>query len=359
MLEQLQANNLLCSRNATMTTQINGQPCTLTLAPFQSSLQPELTLTLRVEGVDTYLQLNKSFFSKITLVNTPIADTLDQLPEPLLMGSLHLIFERLLNDLRALLQKDIQLTNIKFTADPLPASLTINVTINEISYAGLISINTQNSAWIQSLPLSQTNNTLATLPVQVILEAGRTTVSSHHVSQLRSQDIIFFDQSWHKDNNHVFVKLCNNTGFLAQVDNQTVTLKNIMEASVSDDLDDLDDFDDIDDLDDDLDDLEDLIEESEKAVEETKSPTPAAKEDTPPAPTSAPDIDAIPIQLTFDLGQQDIPLGHMSQLAPGFTFQLNRPLASPVVINANGKPMAEGELVDVNGQLGARITKMI
>ena len=183
-------------------------------------------------------------------------------------------------------------------------------------------------------------------------------LGANQMNRLRINDIIFFDRSWHDDRKQILVKIAGNTGFLAIINDQTVTLKNTMEAPMSDDLDDLDDFDDDLDLDDDLDDLDDELDDD--ADEKATPPQEKTPEAAPTAAASAPpDMNNIPVQLTFDVGKQEIPLGNISQLAPGFTFQLNRDLASPVTVHANGKPMAEGELVDVNGQLGTRITRML
>lgn len=352
--EQLQANNLLCGRIAQLTSQIHDQSVTLSLVPLRESKQLDFTLSLRIEGVDTTLQLSRSIFNDIILGNTSIADVIDQLPEPLLMGSLHLIFERLINDLRAVLQKDIQLLNASFQVAPITPALNITLDIKGQKHPGLLGINAQNKSWLESLPAASPNASLSRLPVPITLEAGRTTLTSHQIHHLRTQDIIFFDHNWYEDHSTVFVKISADQGFMAQINDQIITLTNTMEAPVSDDFDELDDFDDIDDDLDDLDDLDDILDGD---TENTSAPETVPQ--LQPSEGSTPDVKNIPVQLTFDIGQQDIPLGNMAQLTPGFTFQLNRPIASPVIIHANGKPLAEGELVDVNGQLGTRITRML
>ena len=75
------------------------------------------------------------------------------------------------------------------------------------------------------------------------------------------------------------------------------------------------------------------------------------------APTDEPlDLDAVPVRLTFDLGDRMLPLAELQQLQPGAVFDLQRPLADgPVMIRANGALIGSGELVDIDGRIGVRV----
>ena len=75
------------------------------------------------------------------------------------------------------------------------------------------------------------------------------------------------------------------------------------------------------------------------------------------APAAEPlDLDAIPVRLTFDLGDRALPLAELRQLQPGAVFDLQRPLADgPVMIRANGALVGTGELVDIDGRIGVRV----
>ena len=68
------------------------------------------------------------------------------------------------------------------------------------------------------------------------------------------------------------------------------------------------------------------------------------------------DIDAIPVRLTFELGERHLTLGELRQLQPGQTFDLERPLADgPVVVRANGALLGTGELVEIDGRIGVTL----
>lgn len=68
------------------------------------------------------------------------------------------------------------------------------------------------------------------------------------------------------------------------------------------------------------------------------------------------DVDAIPVRLTFDLGERSMTLGELRRLQPGEIFTLDRPLdAGAVIVRANGAPVGSGELVEVDGRIAVTI----
>ena len=64
---------------------------------------------------------------------------------------------------------------------------------------------------------------------------------------------------------------------------------------------------------------------------------------------------AIDIRLSFELDRTVITLGELSSLAPGYVFHLNSDMAAPVTVRANGKAIARGRLVDMDGTLGVQL----
>ena len=69
------------------------------------------------------------------------------------------------------------------------------------------------------------------------------------------------------------------------------------------------------------------------------------------------DVKNLELRLTFELEQRLITLAELEALAPGYTFALNCANDAPVTIRANGMPLAQGRLVDINGTLGVQLTK--
>jgi flagellar motor switch/type III secretory pathway protein FliN len=65
------------------------------------------------------------------------------------------------------------------------------------------------------------------------------------------------------------------------------------------------------------------------------------------------------LELTVQLGTTRLSLRQLGELAVGQIIPLGRPLAGPYEIHAAGRPVGEGELVDVDGELGVRIVSLI
>ncbi len=64
------------------------------------------------------------------------------------------------------------------------------------------------------------------------------------------------------------------------------------------------------------------------------------------------------LELTVQLGTTRLTLRQLGELAPGQIVSLGRPLAGPFEVHAGGRRVGEGELVDVDGELGVRIVSL-
>jgi type III secretion protein Q len=74
------------------------------------------------------------------------------------------------------------------------------------------------------------------------------------------------------------------------------------------------------------------------------------------APITNPD--QLPVQLTFEVGRSEITLGELRALGAGSVLELGRSVAEPIRISAQGRPVGQGELVDVEGAVGVRVTRL-
>lgn len=68
--------------------------------------------------------------------------------------------------------------------------------------------------------------------------------------------------------------------------------------------------------------------------------------------------DEIPIQVSFELGRQDIPLGQLRSLGPGMVLDLAQLPDELVEIRANGRSVGRGTLVEIDGRIGVRIVRI-
>ncbi len=70
------------------------------------------------------------------------------------------------------------------------------------------------------------------------------------------------------------------------------------------------------------------------------------------------DPDQLPVQLTFEVGRLEITLAELRGLGPGSVLELGRNLAGAVHISAQGRPVGQGELVDVEGMVGVKVVRL-
>ena len=72
-----------------------------------------------------------------------------------------------------------------------------------------------------------------------------------------------------------------------------------------------------------------------------------------------PMLDDAHVEVTVQLGTTRMSLRQLADLAVGQIVQLNRPLAGPFEVRAQGRLIAQGELIDVDGELGVRIVSIV
>ncbi len=77
-----------------------------------------------------------------------------------------------------------------------------------------------------------------------------------------------------------------------------------------------------------------------------------------PADAEGANLDALPLCVTFDLGQREITLGELRQMQVGQVIELGQPLSEPVNLRAGGVLLARASLVEVDGRLGVTLVEI-
>lgn len=78
-------------------------------------------------------------------------------------------------------------------------------------------------------------------------------------------------------------------------------------------------------------------------------------EDAPEAPIA---LDGVEIELQARVGRLILTLAELRRLDAGQVVEFSTPVESPVTLTVGDRPVATGELVDVGGRIGVRITTM-
>ena len=69
-------------------------------------------------------------------------------------------------------------------------------------------------------------------------------------------------------------------------------------------------------------------------------------------------VDAVPVRLSFDVGQKTVTWSEMASLAAGDTLALDRPTTEYVTIRANGAVIGKGHLVEMDNRLGVALDQI-
>jgi flagellar motor switch protein FliN/FliY len=67
----------------------------------------------------------------------------------------------------------------------------------------------------------------------------------------------------------------------------------------------------------------------------------------------------VPVKVTVEIGRTRIPLGELVKLGPGSLLVLDRESHEPADILVNGKIVARGEVVTIDGAYGVRVTAIL
>jgi type III secretion system YscQ/HrcQ family protein len=67
----------------------------------------------------------------------------------------------------------------------------------------------------------------------------------------------------------------------------------------------------------------------------------------------------VPIELHVELARFSLPLGELARLAPGDVLTTGRRIGEHVTLRAGTRALAEGELVDVDGEIGVRVLRVL
>jgi flagellar motor switch protein FliN/FliY len=67
----------------------------------------------------------------------------------------------------------------------------------------------------------------------------------------------------------------------------------------------------------------------------------------------------IPVQVAVEIGRLKLPLRDLLNLEPGAILELDRPADAPVDVLVNGRLVARGEVVVIDGEFGVRVTDIV
>lgn len=70
-------------------------------------------------------------------------------------------------------------------------------------------------------------------------------------------------------------------------------------------------------------------------------------------------VKSVPIEINVEIGKIGMTLEHLFALKVGEVVEMNKEVDAPIHLVVDGKKVAEGNLVAVDGSFGIEVTKMV
>ncbi len=158
------------------------------------------------------------------------------------------------------------------------------------------------------------------------LELGRTAVKRTDFALLAAGDVVLFDRLGVRDPRGGPVALrLGRGGFNARLDGEALTIRDSFRLNLGASI-----------------------------MDETSSPTASSSSGAGADQL----LGELPVEMVCELGRVTMSGRELLELRTGAVIPVARPLAGPVDLPVGGRVVARGELVDVEGEMGVRITQM-
>ena len=307
----------------------------LSLLPEAPEFSPSCAIALEMDGAawllemdDVSFLLRHSVFTDAEGGNSPDIDE-RALPDEVRRALLESLLEQPLAALRSCLNRPLLITDVRFSpehAGKAAFSLGFAARLSACNglpeqtvFLRLSPGKAEDAAWLatalRALPQRRSgplSGTLKSVPLEVALESGYLFLKAGQIVSLGVEDVLL-PEAWTAP--------------------ETLTLRlNLGEGKI----------------------LSALCTVAD-GMATLSSPL---SEEADPAMDSSLQND-IDIRLSFELDRRLITVGELEALTPGYAFSLNCDMQAPVTIRANGKAIARGRLVDMNGVLGVQIAETL
>ena len=315
---ELQLSRLLCHKHTHYPFTLGQNQCHLVLGSNKYDLEPEYTVNLNVNDQPVHWYINHGLLDQ--LLPAPLDhNSIRKLPDDLSRAAFQHAFAPIFNLVSQVTGLSLAFIDIEHSASGNePKELCLNLNIGGTQHKSLLTANQFVLEIVSRLPTHKQQQA-PDISIWTNLFLGRSILSRQEVSDLSVGDVIFLQQ--HVTGQQLAVRVNNSTAFVGEAEGTTITLRQRM----------------------------DLMEEQEEQVSQES----AAGHEDPGL-----DLSELSVELLFEIGNQQFSAREIQNMKPGYVFQLDRPIEQPVSVRANGKLIAQCELVQIDNRLGARITKL-
>lgn len=184
---------------------------------------------------------------------------------------------------------------------------------------------------------SNAASVLVDLPMQIRLDAGRGQLSIEDLRGLRAGDVVLLDEMWVSSTSlpslsgtlRGRVEGSQAPSWTFDIAGPSLRLSSVAVGAGA------------------------TVTQGEKM---SKSENPSSDSQRPAV--TADDLSGTPVELAVEVARFSLPLGDLTALRPGEILRSGTNVGSHVVLRAGRRSVAEGELVDVDGEVGIRILRI-
>ncbi|MBC05411.1 type III secretion system cytoplasmic ring protein SctQ [Thalassospira sp.] len=185
----------------------------------------------------------------------------------------------------------------------------------------------------QQVPMDETLKA-PDIPTKVRLEIGESSLSFTDFTNLTTGDVIFPDTiSIPDDTGSILLRVSQRLGLRGVWTGTQITIQEVITVNMPPS------------------DAPEIVDE-DSDIPENETEESAVSE-----PVDISSLADLPVQLSFDLGVHQLSLAELNKTGVGSVFETGRTPENMVTIRANGAAVGRGELVDLDGRTGLRITR--
>jgi type III secretion protein Q len=323
VLEKVAKNELalwnhIFGHNGDVVFEVGGQRLWLRFASRSFRVEPELAVRISCENQSFWICLQISD----SILEEQISKTFDggrvyDLPEEIRVAAFEVIFEELLTGFESWkgTKAGIQAVQLHKPVEGYTRTLHFYVEGNgdRPLATGFFGFDEGALRWFSQLFVKvrpSVSQSCYAIPATSRLEAGRTRLALGELKTLDRLDLIKVDEYYPLQNKKVVLRFHPGISYWASIEENSAVVRNRKEEQVS----------------------------SEEAITR--------------------DLDAVEIDLKFEIGEKQIPLGDLGNLKEGYTFELDVPVDRFVTIRANGRKIGCGELVQIDEHIGVRVLEV-
>jgi type III secretion protein Q len=301
-------------------------------------MEETVELTLAVNGAETRLFVPPGLLHRAARSFFGLAKDY-QIPESLVAATLEASLSPLIQRLEKAAGIEIAVRSMK-VAEPGAGAGALGFRLPGLPDSGVIAVRPAAGLALPKLPAVPWTRGDA-LVVRVPLVVAEVGVSVAELEQLATGDVIVLPGMTAASVAQVQLAISQRAAIIAQIDGHKLTVARAGKSMSNTDA-----------------------AAGAKPAAAAKPAAPAAKPGAAPAAAPAEPVmpatavEELPLRIVFDLGDVELSIAELKTLVPGQVIDLAREPGSAVRVSVNGRRIGAGEIVEIEGRLGVRITEL-